>query len=201
MTLDALAEKIEVAITQKNKIDELLKTKPFVKIDYLKSLVVLLLRQYWFPLEYLLITYADLFEKLSLNDWIDIVKYLADDQLPKYPTALDIFLISTYVMLEIDFIEEYANLKNSNKEYQKDFLEDYIESPGRLHFNEHYQSILHEAGVNKSIFKNIKQNLLKEGAIEAIEIVMPAPDIMYGVQVQHMQFDPPNWSWAKIYKK
>ncbi|OJJ20569.1 hypothetical protein BKI52_19135 [marine bacterium AO1-C] len=194
--IESLADKIDTVARQNNykKIRSL-----SIGIDNknLKKLVIFLLREYWFPIEYLLIASVDLFEQLSLSDWKDILKELTDEQLSKYPTALDIFLITSYVMLEIDFIKEYADLKNIDKEYQKDFLEDYIERPGRLNFGEHYKSRLKEAKVDKSIFKNIKQNLLNEGATEAIEVIMPSPDIILGIQVQHMQFDPPNWSWAK----
>jgi len=194
--IENLADKIDTVARQGN-YEKIKSLSIGIDSKALKKLTTFLLRAYWFPIEYLFIASVDLFEHLSLSDWKDILKELTDEQLPKYPTALDIFLITSYVMLEIDFIKEYADLKNIDKEYQKDFLEDYIERPGRLYFGEHYKSRLKDAGVNKSIFKNIKQHLLSEGATEAIEIVMPSPDIIHGIQVQHMQFDPPDWPWLK----
>ncbi|HAS47432.1 MAG TPA: hypothetical protein DCS93_43545 [Microscillaceae bacterium] len=193
-----LASKINKA-SRLQGVQSLVQFRDEVQQVGITDFVVFMLRQYSFPLGKLLIPYITTFEQLPLKDWIYILKRLSDEQLKYYPTALDVFLITSYVMLEIDFIEEYADLDDVDQEFQKDFLEDYIERPGRLHFNEYYQSILNQAGVNKSIFKNVKQHLLSEGATEAIEIIMPSPDIMYGVQVQHMQFDSPDWPWAKKY--
>lgn len=167
-------------------------------IDF-RNLLVRMFQLKGFPLEHFMFGYIEHWKSLSYSDWL----YILDNTIAnvfKKPTALDTFFIFTYKFLEVNFLENYAQMLFTNQdelEMQEDFLSDFTERPGRLCFDTNDQTHLNSFNLELNDLTQIGENLVKQGAFKAEPIrSMTYEGKFKEVEMYSVYGDPPkSWSW------
>jgi hypothetical protein len=139
-----------------------------------------------------LIFLIDYWQDLTLNDWKEIVYRCSNSG-----GALYYLFIFTYTFIKIDLIAEYAKMKGVNEKVRKICLVRYKKSPDIffIWYKDLATDLLKLHGKDIEELKNIRKNLLNQGAKLAEPVVYPQKQEDGTFKI----FIPKSWEWVKDY--
>jgi len=143
----------------------------------------------------------EIWNKFDDEYWINLLKRLSLSS-SKFAAAIECYFDFFYKYLQIDLIQEFSRIDDTDKEIKYLILESYYNWPGRLYINiddYYHQRVFEKYKVSDTNFKTVHIHLVSQGLKVAEPIVSKKeikPDSFAIVVAKR----PKSWEWAKSFE-
>ena len=158
---------------------------------------IFLTRNYVAFKEFMFYSYEE-WQSYDCSLWINILKRLSLNSF-KLAAAIESYFDFFYMYLEIDLIQEFSEINDTDEEIKYLILKSYYKYPGRLYvdFDDYYhKNAFDKFKVSRTNFKIVQSLLISQG-FKVAEPIISRNKIELNSLTIVMAKRPKSWEWAK----